>query len=239
MTNFWIAVCLISIFSAIFIYFTVVAGTAGSQEDKELIKSQGGWSWVLPLAFLLATPGLYLIGDSYQKQLDWHNVVNKTETLKGEGDISSVELSMQELILGLRTQAHHNPDNGQLWYELGAAYTRLQMNDAALASWQRATRLENNPDWIVASAQLLAAGQSSEDAQQAIGLLQQVLASYPEHQSGLLTLGFTYFKISNYELAIATWQKLADLDSISPQSRQFIQQQIDDARQRISHSNSG
>jgi|GEM_PF-3415447 len=235
MTSLLIVIVLVSLFCAAFIVYTVLFESQ-SHPENQILKVSSKSLVILPLIFVVTSPILYFSLDSFAKQSDWKAVVNKTKILTDGGEIQSMDISMQDLILGLRTAAHQNPENGALWYELGETYFKLQMRDAALASWQRAIRIESNPDWLVATAQLLASGSDSDENRQALDLLNQALTLDADHQGGLLTLGFTYFKNADYQNAIDAWQKLASLESISDKSRGFIQQQILQAREMLNQS---
>ncbi|WP_444998176.1 tetratricopeptide repeat protein [Aliikangiella sp. IMCC44359] len=233
MSELWLSIVLILIFSVGFIGFSVIADSKKQLHNDQLNHSK--LVLFLPLVFLLLTPVAYLKWGSYEKQQDWFQVKQKTNQLLTNGELAELDMTMQDLLLGMRTQAFQNPQNGRLWFELGQAYANLQMRDLALASLQRAVRISNNADWVVATAQMLTSG-SNEERLQAVEMLRQVINREPEHQSGLLTLGFTYLKLEQYQEAINTWKHLAALPVISEKSRQFIEQQISDTEKLISHS---
>ncbi|MET1255344.1 tetratricopeptide repeat protein [Aliikangiella maris] len=231
MTELWIAIILVLIFSVVFVCYSTFSDNQQASNVKAY--NHNKLMLILPLLFLIITPVAYFQLGSYKKQADWNRVKNSAETLLNNGDLSNVEMNMQDLILALRTQAFENPQNGQLWFELGQAYANLQMRDLAMASLQRAVRVDNNPDWVVATAQIMSAGDSSDDLKQAANMLMQVLEQTPDHQSALLTLGFVYYKLAQFEAAIEVWTNLAAQPGMSERSRNFIQQQISEAQQAL------
>lgn len=233
MSELWIPIILILIFSIGFIGFSVITDSKKQLNSDELNHSK--LVLVFPLVFLLLTPVAYLQWGSYEKQQDWYQVNQKTDQLLANGELAELEMTMQDLLLGMRTQAFQNPESGRLWFELGQAYANLQMRDLALASLQRAVRISDNADWVVATAQMLTSG-SREEVLQALEMLRQVVRREPEHQSGLLTLGFTYLKLEQYQDAINTWKHLSSLSAISEKSRQFIEQQISETQKLMSRA---
>lgn len=237
MISFWVTVVIVCVFSVLVVW--VISQHERNDEQQDKSKSTDKLLILFPCLFILAAPVIYYFGGSYQQQMAWNQVVAKVEQLKNDPDPRQVEMSIQELVLGLRTQAFQNPDSGQLWFDIGQVYMGVEMREAAIASLERAMRLNDNPDWKVVTAQLLAAGNDEQQMFQSLRLLQQALITNPEHQSGLLTLGFTHYRMKNYQQAIAAWQKLAAIDDLSAKSRQFVENQIQQAKNQLMPSAEG
>ncbi|TQV71432.1 tetratricopeptide repeat protein [Aliikangiella marina] len=235
MTSLIISILLISVFAAGFIFYYTMRRPAKEDFSSDGLKLDSQYQLLLPLIAIVFAALTYYLWPTLDKQMDWEKVKLESETLKLSGDPRQVNMSMQDFILSLRTQAFENPKRGDLWFELGGAYLRLNMEDAALASWQRAIQIEENPDWMVAKAQILGAKSEAESRQKAIKLLQRALAKAPSHQGALLTLGFTYLRGQQYEGAIAVWERFRDLPGLSQRSKQFIQQQINQAKALVAN----
>ncbi len=234
MNSFGIATFLVTCFCVFYVSYCSMGGSADKNKavTKPFKKETKSAKWVLifPVVMILYAPLLYFSQDSYAEQNKWQQVQIETQKLFKKGQINEVDLTMQDLLLGLRTQVFYQPKEAKIWFELGLAYANLKMSDVAIAAMQRAIREEKNPDWMVATAQLLNASNDAANQQTAISLLEQVVRQYPEHQSGLLTLGFAYFKALRYESAIGVWTHLANNTGLSEKSRQFILEQVQQAK---------
>lgn len=238
MISFWISIAVVCVF-CLGVIFVSVNKKIKTDASQERALDNGKLALLFPMLFILAAPVVYYSWDTYSKQMEWLEVNAKVEQLKDVPDASKVEMSIQDLILGLRTQAFQNPGSGQLWFDISQAYAGVEMREAAIASLERAMRLNDNPDWKVVAAQLLTSGNDPQQTNQALFLLRQALQTNPDHHSGLLTLGFTYYRLSNYQQAIAAWQKLSSLEELSPKSRQFILQQIEQAQSKLEQAAKG
>ncbi len=235
MTSLWIINSLVILFCFGFVLFYVYREQAGIFAKQ--VTTQEKVLFLLPFLLLLVSIIYYQGTESYKKQQAWEQINQQIESFI-DTELSSDktvfdELSMQNFMLGLRTQAFKNPNNGQVWFQLGKAYAQLNMTDLALASMRRAIRVEDNPDWGVVAAQLMVSKQTQNSFQKAAILLEQVVQKHPKHQGALITLGFTYYKLTRYSDAIKLWRYLAAQKGLSQQSKQYLQKQIEEAERRI------
>lgn len=233
MFDFWLAVTVVLIFSSGYIIFSIARDNALTQQKT--INKSGKLFVFLPLIFLVVSPIYYWFSDSYQKQLHWQEVNKEIKSLINSSnpvDLDS-EMAMQDLMLGLRTQTFEDPNNGRAWFLLGQSYNTLNMNDLALAAVQRAIRVENNPDWVVFAARLMASDKTEASLKQAANILEKTIYVHSDHQMALLTLGFTYYNLADYAKAVAIWEKLASISRVTGESRKYLLEQIEKAKSLI------
>ncbi len=187
---------------------------------------------IFTMFLLIIVAAFYMNRESYQLQSDWVAIEKESEKMKNEQGYST-EMDLQALMLALRTQAHKNPENGEVWYELGKAYATLQMSDMAIAAWERALRLEKRPQWMIAMAQLFSVMPGEDNTVKAIELFQQVLSVVPEHQGAMYYLGYSYLKNKELKNAFDTWNLLRQIKTISPKMKQHLSQQLVQIENRI------
>ncbi|MGX5174480.1 tetratricopeptide repeat protein [Aliikangiella sp. IMCC44653] len=233
MINLWLASALILIFSLAVVAYYAIQNNSGLEQESPY--SDAKWPLLFPFVVMLLAPIYYFSQPSYQAQQSWQNVKAESNTLLASGNINDASVTMQQLILALRTKAFENPESGTLWYELGQAYANLNMRELALEAMQRAVRVEPNPDWQVATAQLYLTAKTTADMEQAKQILTRVVKQNPEHQGALLTLGFTAFHLKQYPDAIAAWQQLVQLESLSDSSKRFIKNQIEQTKTMLNN----
>lgn len=233
MTSLYLSIVLISVFAIGFVYYYASRTPARVDFANDGLHTESNLQLVFPVLAIVFAAVMYFLWPTLDKQLGWEEVKSQSETLKLSGDPRQVEMSMQDFILSIRTQAYENPGRGDIWFELGSAYLRLNMEEAALASWQRAIQIQENPDWLVAMAQVLGTKTEAVDQRRAVNFLQRALAQSPRHQGALLTLGFTYARSQQFQEAISVWQQFSQIPGISQKSKDFIQQQIAQARAKI------
>jgi len=98
---------------------------------------------------------------------------------------------------------------------------------------ERAHRVEMNPNWLVANAQILTARGNDSDLGRSINLLRRAISIQPNHQRALLMLGFLYMKQQNYQVAISIFKRIERLLDLAGRDTQMIKQQIETAQSRI------
>lgn len=244
MFSFWLVV-LISVFFCIgFIVFSVQSDQAFLQLNKQANSSNSvnpiNWLFAMPLLLIILAPLYYQFSGSYQKQRHQRQVSEQIQALYQKHQdgqdkqlFDTQQISLQDLMLGLRVKTHEDKSNAKIWLVLSQGYANLGMNDIAISSAQRAIRLQPQADWMVYLARLLAVTQSQSNLQQAVDILRQVVSRHPEHQGALISLGFIYLNLQDYPQAIAAWKTLLDSGKISESAKKQLIEQINRTEKMI------
>jgi len=236
MSSFWLIIFISLLSVAAFIWFSVIDQLNNGnsvEKDKKLSAMI-----LLPIILLCLSPiGYYYLGN-HDKQEHWQKInAEFQDVVRGvKTDLSDSKI--QDLLLALRTAADKDPKNGHLWFMLAESYFQLGMIDLADASMIRAHRIEMRPNWLVANAQILSARANESDIAKSINLLNQAISIQPNHQSGLLTLGFLYLRQNQYSRAIYIWKRLEQLLEKSGNDTQMIRKQIEMAENRMAEAQS-
>jgi len=228
MNSFWIAIIVSMISIAGFIWFSV------ERQSQKVISEASNNNWLLlPIVFISLSPWLYSLFGSYDKQVDWLKVNDSFSELVAGSNSDMHDMDIRDLVLALRTAVDKDPENGGLWFMLAETYYQLGMIDLADQSMERAHRVEMNPSWLVANAQILSARGNDSDIPRSINLLRQAISLQPDHQRALLMLGFLYMKQQNYDIAISVFKRIEILLEAAGRDTQMIKQQIEIAQSRI------
>lgn len=141
---------------------------------------------------------------------------------------------IRDALTSIADDLARDPEQPELWAQLGMAYKDLQKFSSAEHALRRALYIENDNPFIQAelAETLLFASGTSELPAEAVELLQASLASQPDSQKALWLLGIDAFQNNNYALALTHWEAL---DSLLPDGsvRNSIRDQIDRARQAL------
>ena len=236
MSSFWLVV-FISLFAvAAFIWFSVIDQSNNQEESTQ--DNKPSRMMLLPILVLCLSPiGYYYLG-SLDKQEDWQRINLEFEDIVRGVKTDLSDSKIQDLVLALRTAADKDPKNGQLWFMLAESYFQLGMIDLADASMARAHRVDMRPNWLVANAQILSARANESDIARSINLVNRAISIQPNHQSGLLTLGFLYSRQAQYLRAISVWKRLEQQLEKSGNDTQMIKEQIEIARSKLSEKQS-
>ena len=226
MNSFWIAVLVSLVSMAAYIWFSV------EQQAKQVKVVNSRWL-LLPILFLALSPWLYYVLGNYDKQMDWIKVNKDFSELVSAKRSDMIDMDFKDLVLALRTAVDKDPSNGELWFMLAETYYQLGMIDHADQSMERAHRVEMNPNWLVANAQILTARGNDSDLGRSINLLRRAISIQPNHQRALLMLGFLYMKQQNYQVAISIFKRIERLLDLAGRDTQMIKQQIETAQSRI------
>jgi len=232
MSSFWLVVFISLLAVAIFIWFSVVDQSSdfeGSEKGNKPSRMM-----LLPILLLCFSPIGYYYWGSLDKQQNWQIINTQFEDVVRGVKTDLSDTKIQDLVLALRTAADKDPKNGQLWFMLAESYFQLGMIDLADASMTRAHRVEMRPNWLVANAQILSARANDSDIAKSINLVNQAISIQPDHQSGLLTLGFLYLRQNQYQRAISVWKRLEQQLEKAGNDTEMIKQQIEIARSRLS-----
>lgn len=127
-------------------------------------------------------------------------------------------------ILSLQKQLRDNPNEGNLWFELGQAYMLNNDFESALICYQNAEKVLGKRAAVLgamATTDYYAQGQKlTPQAQQWI---EQALQLDPNEASSLLVLASHHFLNNDYAQAIATWRKVLDSENQQIDRRAIIQ----------------
>ncbi len=236
MINFWLAMTISLVLAIVYIGFSVFADMKQLSQNKENSTFNGQLSkkyLVLPLLFILAVPLAYYHWGNSEKQANWLIANQNFSEIQSGVDISLDTIEVKNLLLALRTSIDNEPKNGQLWFLLAESYFQLGNVDLANLAIKKAIKIESNPQWLVANAQILSARSTESDLKESTQLLRTALMIQPNHQSALLTLGFVYFRQHQYQQSLDVWQRLKLLLEKSGNKTEVLIKQIDYVKQLI------
>lgn len=115
------------------------------------------------------------------------------------------------MVAKLADEMKSHPDDLAGWLRLGRSYAVLGQPDEAAAAFAQADRLRpNDPAVLLAEAQALMAGHSPVDplSDQAVALLQRVIAIEPDNPAANWYLGLHAAQQGDFAAARDKWQKL-------------------------------
>lgn len=130
----------------------------------------------------------------------------------------------QRYIESLQSRLRENPNDGDLWYELGQAYALDNEFSSALICYQNAQMVLGEKAAILgamATAAYYDKGQKL--SAEAKTWLNQALALDPKESSSLLLLASDAFLHNDYEQAMRYWRKVLDSDNDAINRRAIIQ----------------
>lgn len=130
----------------------------------------------------------------------------------------------QRYIESLQNRLRENPNDGDLWYELGQAYALDNEFSSALICYQNALMVLGEKAAILgamATADYYDKGQKL--SAEAKAWLNQALVLDPKESSSLLLLASDAFLNNDYEQAVNYWRKVLDSDNDAINRRAIIQ----------------
>lgn len=136
-------------------------------------------------------------------------------------------------IVSLQNQLRENPNNGDLWYELGQAYTLNNDFDSALICYDNAEKLLGKRPAVlgaVATARYYDNGQKMTPEIQSI--IDQALSLDKTESASLLLLASDSFLNNRYQEALDYWRKVLDGNNEAIDRRAVIQS-MEMARQML------
>ncbi|MEN1726863.1 MAG: tetratricopeptide repeat protein [Pseudomonadota bacterium] len=148
-------------------------------------------------------------------------------------DTSQVHI-IRDALTEIAQSLERNPEQPELWAQLGMSYKDLQQFSSAEHAFRRALYIDNGNPFIqveLAETLLFASGTSTLP-DEAVNLLQDAAITDPQNQKALWLLGIHAYQAGNYAQAIARWQAL---DALLPEGsvRNSIREQIDRASQAM------
>ncbi len=138
---------------------------------------------------------------------------------------------IRDALTGIARELERDPQQPELWAQLGMSYKDLEQFSSAEHALRRALYIDNaNPFIQVELAEtLLFASGSSQLPDEAVNLLQESVISDPQNQKALWLLGVHAYQSGDFAEALNRWQVL---DGILPDGsvRNSIREQMDRAR---------
>ncbi|AHG77109.1 cytochrome c biogenesis protein [Mannheimia varigena] len=188
-----------------------------SAQNRPLAK----FATVSILAILLIGTAYYGLSGRYQIVQEGLQVHQKFEQQVNDPHSSSKN---ERYIVSLQNQLRENPNNGDLWYELGQAYALDNDFDASLVCYRNAEKLLGKKPTVLgamATARYYDNGQKMNAEIQA--LIEQALALNKNETTSLLLLASDSFLTNNYAEALVYWRKVLDSNNDAIDRRAIIQ----------------
>lgn len=127
-------------------------------------------------------------------------------------------------IQNLQNQLRENPNNGDLWFELGQAYALNNDFEAALVCYRNAQQLlGEKPPILGAMATADYYQHHQKISPQAQQWLARALAANPQESASLLLLASDAFLHNDYAAALGYWRKVLDSENQAIDRRAIIQ----------------
>ncbi|MCG6272705.1 hypothetical protein K6U70_11280 [Vibrio vulnificus] len=140
-------------------------------------------------------------------------------------------MTVEDLMAQLQVQLKENPNDAELWFQLGQGYLLNKELDAALICFDYAIQLTEQPSstQLAAKATVLYYLGSQQMSGEVSLLLEQALQLEPYNEAALSLLANDHFISFRFQQAINTWTYL--LDSNDPKlDRESVIRSIDQAK---------
>ncbi|EOK5732476.1 TPR domain-containing protein [Vibrio vulnificus] len=140
-------------------------------------------------------------------------------------------MTVEDLMAQLQVQLKENPNDAELWFQLGQGYLLNKELDAALICFDYAIQLTEQPfsTQLAAKATALYYLGSQQMSGEVSLLLEQALQLEPYNEAALSLLANDHFISFRFQQAIDTWTYL--LDSSDPKlDRESVIRSIDQAK---------
>lgn len=171
---------------------------------------------------------IFLLGSIYYWQSGRYQIVQ--DGLQLHQQFQQQESPHQALskndryILSLQNQLRENPNNGDLWYELGQAYALNNDFESALTCYMNAEKLlGKRPSVLSAMATAYYYDNKQQMTPEVKDLIEQALALDKNESASLLLLASDSFLNNNYQQALDYWRRVLDGHNESIDRRAIIQ----------------
>ncbi|MEZ8099932.1 TPR domain-containing protein [Vibrio bivalvicida] len=140
----------------------------------------------------------------------------------------------QEWMLSLQEQLKQDPNQSELWFQLGHGYLNNQDFSSALTCFDYAVRLSQQPsaNQLSAKATALYYVHKQRMTQEVNSLLEQALRLEPNNLTALTLIANDHFISFRYQQAIATWTKILDSNH-SELDRESVVRSLNQAKQML------
>jgi Flp pilus assembly protein TadD len=119
--------------------------------------------------------------------------------------LSSMSLANDSDIETLKQAIKMNPDDGDAYYNLGAAYGKLNMHEEEIEAYKQATRI--NPNGVEAHNNLGLAYSSLGMYKEAIKPFKETISIRPDHDEAHFQLGLAYNSLGMYQEAVKSFEQ--------------------------------
>lgn len=146
------------------------------------------------------------------------------EAFKVETEIESKEHKNDRYIMNLQDRLRQNPNDGDLWYELGQAYALNNDFNSAQVCYQNAQKVLGEK--AVLYGAMATADYYDNDqkiTEQGKRWIEKALSLNDKESTSLLLLASESFKQKDYQQAINHWRKVLDSDNEAVDRRAIIQ----------------
>ncbi|QLB42185.1 cytochrome C biogenesis protein [Mannheimia pernigra] len=173
------------------------------------------------LAILLLGVAYYSFSGRYQVVQEGLNVHKDFQQQMSEAHGTSKN---ERYIISLQNQLRENPNNGDLWYELGQAYVLSNDFDSALVCYDNAQKLLGKKAAIlgaIATARYYDNGQKMN--KEISAMIDEALSLDKNESASLLLRASDGFLNNNYQQALDYWRKVLDGNDNAINRRAIIQ----------------
>jgi len=150
---------------------------------------------------------------------------------RAAGSDKQQQHSVEEMVAKLAQRMREQPENVEGWVMLGRSYAAMKRFKDATAAYAKAYRLEDdNAAMITDYADVLVTANGGEFTDEAGELLNRALALQPDNAKALWLFGHWKYRRADYQGAIDSWQRVAELLPPGEKNVVVINQQIQQAK---------
>jgi cytochrome c-type biogenesis protein CcmH len=150
------------------------------------------------------------------------------------GSDNQQQHSVEEMVEKLAQRMREQPDNVEGWVMLGRSYASMKRYQDAANAYAQAYRLvDDNAELMTDYADTLVSANGGDFTDEAGELLNKALALQPGNAKALWLLGHWKYQRADYQGAIASWQRVADLLPAGDKNTAAINQQIQQAKNAL------
>ncbi len=193
-------------------------------------RGSGKWGFIVSAALipLIAFP-LYSAIGGYD-ELTQAPVAHATQAQAGAARNLP---PLDKMIGALEAKLKQDPNNIQGWELLGRSYIALKRPTDARNAYKKAYELSpDDPDVLLAYADVLAALSGDSFSGQPAQLVEKALKLSPDHPNGLWMAGVVEFQRGAFEKSVAHWEKLKTLLPPASENLADLNAAIKEARSR-------
>ncbi|TKF24332.1 cytochrome C heme lyase [Vibrio genomosp. F6] len=142
----------------------------------------------------------------------WSVLRQPVQTVAVDTPVKHSSQKMMTLKEELQAQLTQDPNQGELWFQLGHGYVLENDFQSALTCFDYAIRLSESPtaSQYAAKATALYYVSSQQMSSDVVALLDAAFELDPQNQTGLMLVANDHFISFRYQLAIDTWTKILD-----------------------------
>ncbi len=144
---------------------------------------------------------------------------------KPQPSLANVEVQTSlDIMSELQQKLYVEPNNAELWFQLGDGYLYEQDFAAAVTCFDYAIRLSDVPqaNQLAGKAAAMYYGNKQRMTPEIDGLLQQALELEPNNTAALTLIASDHFVSFRYQKAIDTWVQLLDSNQMDVDRRKVV-----------------